>query len=338
MIELMLLLSLFVSFILVMIAMPKWIRICRKIGLAWEDMNKVGHPKNVASSGGVIVVMAFVLSAMFYLALRTLLIGKTSYFPEIFALLTMVLILGIVGLVDDLLGWKHGGLPTNIRILLAIVAAVPLIVVNSWDTVMNIPFFGAVHFGIFYPLVVIPIGVAGATTTYNFLAGFNGLEAGQGVLILSFLSFVSYQSGNPWLAIIGMCMVFALIGFYVFNKVPAKVFPGDIMTYSIGALIAGMAIVGNFEKIALVVFVPYVSETILKIRGRLSTETKDRKWPQSFGKVQKNGTLKMPYKKVYGLEHLAIKILGKNATEKKVTYLIHLFQILFILIGFLMVV
>jgi len=44
----------------------------------------------------------------------------------------------------------------------------------------------------------------------------------------------------------------------------------------------------------------------------------------------------MPYNKVYGLEHLAIKILGKGATEKKVTYLIHAFQILFILIAFLM--
>ena len=86
----------------------------------------------------------------------------------------------------------------------------------------------------------------------------------------------------------------------------------------------------NHEKIALVVFIPYFFEIILKLRGGLKKH--------SFGVPDKNGNLKMPYKKVYGLEHLAIKILNKfgRATEKKVTYLIHAFQILFILIGFLM--
>ena len=39
-------------------------------------------------------------------------------------------------------------------------------------------------------------------------------------------------------------MVAALLGFYLYNKYPAKVFPGDSMTWAIGALIAGMAILG----------------------------------------------------------------------------------------------
>ena len=317
-----------ISFLLAVMTFPKWIRVCRKIGLTWEDMNKFGHPKNVASSGGVVVVMAFVLGVLSYIALKTFAFSGQVKSLEIFALLSMVLIFGIIGLVDDLLGWKNGGLSTRIRLGLAFVASVPLIVINAGNHLMNIPFFGLVDFGILYPLLVIPFAVAGVTTTYNFLAGFNGLESGQGILILGFLSFVAYTSGSPWLAIVGLCMVAALIAFYIFNKVPAKVFPGDIMTYSIGALIVGMAILGNFEKIALIVFIPYLIEMVLKLRGRLKKH--------SFGTPQKDGTLKMPYNKVYGLEHLAIKILGERATEKKVTYLIHAFQILFILIALLM--
>jgi UDP-N-acetylglucosamine--dolichyl-phosphate N-acetylglucosaminephosphotransferase len=174
---------------------------------------------------------------------------------------------------------------------------------------------------------MIPLGVAGASTTYNFLAGFNGLEAGQGILVLSFLSYVAFVTGSPWLAIIGMCMVFSLIAFYIFNKVPAKVFPGDILTYSVGALIACMAILGNFEKIAVVVFMPYIIEVILKLRGGLKKH--------SFGIPDKKGNLKMPYDKVYGLEHFAILVLNKfgHATERKVTYVIHIIQIIFILIA-----
>jgi len=326
--EYLFLIAALVSFLLTILVLPKWIKKCRGIGMVWEDMNKFGHPKNVAASGGVVVVMAFVLGVLSYVALKTFVFSGTIKALEIFALLSVVLILGFVGLTDDLLGWKNRGLSVNIRLLLAAIASIPLVVINAGSHSMNVPIFGAVEFGILYPLVLIPLAVVGASTTYNFLAGFNGLEAGQGILILGFLSFVAYATGSGWLAVVGLCMVGALIGFYIFNKVPAKVFPGDIVTYVIGALIAGMAILGNFEKIAFVIFIPYIIEVILKLRGGLKR--------QSFGVPMKNGKLKLPYDKIYGLEHLAILVLGSGATEKKVTYLIHAFQILFILIAFLM--
>jgi len=326
--EYVLLISVLISFILTVSFLPMWIRTCRKIGLTWEDMNKFGHPKNVASSGGVVVIMAFVLGVLSYLALKTFLFSGQSKALEIFALLSVVLILGIVGLVDDLLGWKKGGLPIRIRLLLAFAASIPLVVINAGTHFMSLPILGSVDFGVLYPLVLIPLAVVGVSTTYNFLAGFNGLEAGQGILVLSFLSFVSYATGSGWLAIVGLCMVGALIGFWIFNKVPAKVFPGDMLTYGVGALVAGMAILGNFEKIAFIVFIPYILEVVLKVRGKLEKH--------SFGVPRKDGTLSLPYDKVYGLEHLAIKVLGREATEKKVVYLIYALQIFFILVGFLM--
>ncbi|MBT7102157.1 glycosyl transferase family 4 [archaeon] len=326
--EYLLMISVLVSFLLAVILIPKWISVCKKVGLLWEDMNKFGHPKTVASSGGIVVVMSFIFGVLAYVALKTFVFGGTVRALEIFALLSMVLILGIAGLVDDLFGWHHGGLSMKARLLLAFAASVPLVVINAGVHSMNVPFFGVINFGIWFPLVIIPLAVAGVSTTYNFLAGFGGLEAGQGILILGFLSFVAYVSGSPWLAVVGLCMVGALVGFYLFNRAPAKVFPGDSITYSIGALIAGMAILGNFEKIALIVFIPYFIEMFLKLRGGLKKH--------SFGVPDKRGNLKMPYDKIYGLEHLAIKILGPGATERKVTYLIHAFQILFILVAFLM--
>ncbi|MCH7850053.1 MAG: glycosyl transferase family 4 [Nanoarchaeota archaeon] len=325
-----LLISVVVSFVLAAGTLPYWIRKCQSIGLLWEDMNKKGHPKNVAASGGIVVVMAFILGVFTYVALKTFLFGGTVRALEIFSLLSMVLIIGLIGLVDDLLGWRNGGLSNRFRLLLALIASIPLVVINAGVHTIALPFFGAINFGILYPLFLIPIGVAGAATTYNFLAGYNGLEAGQGILILSFLSFVAYSTGSPWLAIISLCMVASLLAFYIYNKYPAKVFPGDSLTYSIGALIAGMAILGNFERIAIVVFIPYILEVILKVRGKLKKH--------SFAKIDSKGNLKMPYPKVYGLEHLAIGVLNKfgKATEKGVVYLIYLIQIVFILVGFSM--
>lgn len=322
--------SIIFSFFLVTLMLPKWIKKCREIGMVWEDMNKFGHPKNVASSGGLIVIMAFVVSVLSYIALKTFWFESNIYSLEIFSLISAILILGVVGLTDDLLGWKNKGLPMKIRLILAFVASIPLVVINAGSSKFVIPLIGIVDVGILYPLIFVPLGVAGASTTFNFLAGFNGLESGQGILILSALSFVAYATGFAWLSVVGLCMVAALIGFYIFNKCPAKVFPGDILTYSVGALIAGMSILGNFEKIAVIMFIPYILEVMLKVRGRLNKH--------SFGIPRKDGTLKMPYDKIYGLEHAAIYLLDKvgRSTEKNVTYLIHAFQIIFIILGLLM--
>lgn len=323
-----LLISLILSSLLTLILLPRWIRLSKRVGLVWEDMNKFNHPKNVAASGGVIVLMAFILGVLFYIFVKTFLYKSSSNILEIFSLMSVILILAVVGLTDDLLGWRNGGLPARIRLALAFFAAVPLMVINAGYHIISFPLLGNLDVGILYPLVLIPIGIAGATTTYNFLAGFNGLETGQGIIILSFLSLIAYATGNSWLSVVGLCMVASLIVFYYYNKFPAKVFPGDVMTYSIGALIAGMAILGNFEKIALFVFIPYILEVILKSRGKFKK--------QSFAIPDRNGNLRQPYGKIYGLTHLSILLLSKfkrKVNEKDVVRLIFAFQIVICLLA-----
>lgn len=322
--EIILFASIIISFTLALLILPIWIKKCNKVGLLWENMNKPNHPKNVAASGGIIIVLSFVLGVLSYVAIRTFLIesinGSTL---EIFALLGVILILAIIGLIDDLLGWHHGGLSIKFRIFLAFAASIPLVVINAGTNSISLPFFGLVQLGLFYPLVLIPFGIAGATITYNFLAGFNGLEAGQGIIILSFLSLIAYITGTSWLASLGLIMVAALLVFYFYNKYPARVFPGDSLTWSIGALIAIMAILGNFEKIAVFIFLPYILEMILKLRGNLKKE--------SFAKPNSDGSLEMPYNKIYGLTHLSLFILKKfknKVYERDIVYFIFSIQII----------
>jgi UDP-N-acetylglucosamine--dolichyl-phosphate N-acetylglucosaminephosphotransferase len=189
-----------------------------------------------------------------------------------------------------------------------------------------------VNIGILFPLVVIPIGILGATTSFNFLAGYNGLEARQGIILLSAMALATYLTGNAWLSVVAMCMVAALLAFLIFNKNPAKIFPGDVLTYSVGILIAAMAIIGNVEKIAIFFFIPYILEVILKSRGKLEKH--------SFGKPNEDGSLDLAYDKIYGLEHLSILVLKKIKPSKKVyendvVNLINIFQLLIVIAGFL---
>jgi len=321
-------LTIFASFFITFLIIPFWIRKAKEEGYIGKDMHKPDK-RIVAEGGGISVLAGASAGILLYIAIRTFLFNNGSEtLVSIFAILSVIFLAAIVGVVDDLLGWKKG-LSKKIRLSFMLLAAVPLMAINAGVHTM-----AGVELGLLYPLVLIPIGVVGATTTFNFLAGYNGLEAGQGILILSALAVVTYITGSSWLTIVTLCMVAALAGFYIFNKYPARLFPGDTLTYPVGAMIAAVAIVGNIEKIAVFFFIPYILEVILKSRGRLKKE--------SFAKANEDGSLEMPYKKIYGLEHLAIKILKKIKPSKKVyeyevVWAINAFQLVIIALGFVFV-
>jgi len=315
-----------VGFIITLFSIPIWIKRSKNAGLIGKDMHSL-EKKGVSSTGGVPVLIGFVIGVLSYIAIKTFYFQTTENLISTLSLLTSIFIISFVGLIDDILGWKIG-LTKKIRIFLLIFAAIPLMVINAGDHQMM-----GIEFGILYPLILIPLGIVGASSAYNILAGYNGLESSQGILILSGLAFVAWKTGNGGIGVIALTMVACLISFYIFNKHPAKVFPGNILTYSIGALIAGVAILGNMEKIAVFFFIPYILETGLKLRGKLKKE--------SFAKLNNDGSLEMPYEKIYGLEHLAIKMLKKikksgKVYEWEVVGVINAFQIIIIIAGLLL--
>jgi len=327
--NILLLIPVIASFFITFFMIPRWIKKAKQIGLLWEDMNKYKKEK-VAGSGGIIVILGFIFSVFVYISIKTFYFNSSENVVEILAIASSMLLLLITGLVDDLLGWWHGGLSKRTRIFLCLFASIPLVVINVGSSYINLPFFDGTSLGLIYPLLIIPIGIIGASTTFNFLAGYNGLEASQGMLIIGALSLVAYFTGSSWLALIGVCLVFSLAAFLIFNKYPAAVFPGDTLTYPIGGMIAIMAILGNMEKIAIFFFIPYIMEVILKARGMLKK--------QSFGKPNKDNSLELTYNKIYGLEHLAIfliKKFKKKVYENDVVLAINIFQIVIIILGFL---
>lgn len=317
------------SFLASLILIPLWIKKSKDMGLIWKDMQKNDKPE-ISGSGGIIVTFSFIVGVFILIAYRTFFLNTNLFLVEILAMLFVIFTLSVIGFIDDLFGWQKGGMRKRNRIILAALASIPLIVINAGRSDISIPFLGLIELGFFYPLLLIPLGIIGASTTYNFLAGFNGLEAGQGIILMVSLAIVSFLTGSPWLATVALIMAASLLGFMFYNFYPAKVFPGDSLTYAVGGLIAVIAILGNFEKIAVFFFIPYIIETGLKLRGGLVK--------QSFGKIKEDNTLDLKYSRVYGLTHLSIlvlKKLGIRSTEKNAVYLIWAFQILIILLGFL---
>jgi UDP-N-acetylglucosamine--dolichyl-phosphate N-acetylglucosaminephosphotransferase len=273
--------------------------------------------------GGVAVMVGFLFGVMSYIAITANdpIYGKNNL--VIMGILCSLLITTIIGMVDDILGWKVG-LRQYQKPLLTLLAVIPIAVLISGHEVF-IPFIGTVDFGIAYFLLIVPIVMLITTNGFNMLAGYNGLEAGMGIIILTTLGFMAFSKGNFWAGATALLMVFALIGFLVFNFYPAKVFPGDSMTYSVGALIGIVAIVAHLEHVLLILFIPYAIEFFLKLRGRFQKE--------SFSKLRKNGTLYV--NQIYGIEHVMVRLIGKftpKVTERKVVAGLWLMQIIFAII------
>lgn len=278
----------------------KWIRKAFEIGLVGLDMNKPGRPK-VPEMGGICVIFGFVLGALIYIGLQTFYVGNLRNMPILAALCT-VLMACIIGMMDDLLGWKKG-LRQWQKPLFMLFAAMPMMAINAGHTTMDLPILGMVNWGLLYPLAIVPIGIVGASNVYNMVAGYNGLEAGLGVIILSVLGYMSIIVSKPYSAALSLIMIGALLAFLWFNWYPAKVFPGDTMTYSVGALIACVAILGDLQKMAIMLFVPYMIDFLIQANGGFKKE--------AFAKVNDDGSLEKPYGRLYHLTHVAIAVISR---------------------------
>ncbi len=315
-------------FIIVWIIMPHWIKRAQKAGLTGKDIHK-NSDQPVAEMGGIVVLLGFLMGIMGYVAMRIFIFKANSDIVSILAILTAVLIAGIIGIIDDILGWKIG-LRQWQKPLLTLLVAAPIMAINAGTRTMMLPFLGETNLGMIYPLLIIPGIILVSTNGFNMLAGYNGLETGMGIIILTTLAYFAATTGSPWVAVVTLCMVASLVGMLVFNKYPSSVFPGDTLTYTVGALIGIVAITANIEKIFIILYVPYILEFFLKLRGRFQKE--------SFAQVQEDGTLKPRYPKNYGLEHLAVRLLNKlkiKTTERKVVYLLYGLQLLFVMMAIL---
>jgi UDP-N-acetylglucosamine--dolichyl-phosphate N-acetylglucosaminephosphotransferase len=327
---------LLLSFVLTLFLTKKWIHSANASTLVGKDMNKPDKPL-VPRSGGIVVAVVICFSLLSYIFLKTFsLLGiPSANVIEVFAISATVLLAGFIGFIDDVLGWKDG-LGQLQKVLLTIPIALPLTVINAGQSIIQLPFIGTIDLGMLYPLLMVPIGIIGGTNGFNMLAGLNGLEAAMGLEFFVVFGFTGLIVGRLWIAFIAFTVAACLLAFLVFNWYPAKIFPGNSFTYSIGALIATIAILGNMERIGLWLFILYYLKFALYLRGRFIDKMGD---VQAFAKPNEDGSLELPYEHIYDVTHLSIWILKKlkaKVYERDVVVFILAVQALIAISGMLL--
>ncbi|MFH8119630.1 MAG: hypothetical protein QXS37_02390 [Candidatus Aenigmatarchaeota archaeon] len=331
-----LLISTFVSFLITLFLTPHIIRYFKFIGLTSTDVHKKGKPL-VPISAGVPLVIGIVGGLLLYIFLSVFLLKDESQLVKFFAALTSILIIMFSGFIDDLnskqvkfSGFIEGkrGLKKWQKPLLTLPAAIPLIAIMAGETTMSLPLVGSVDFGIFYPLLIVPIGVVGASNMVNMLGGFNGLEAGMGLVYTTALGFYAYFHGRFVAATIFFVTAGALLALLKYNFYPAKILSGDSLTYTLGAVVACGAILGDMEKATLIVMTPFLIQGVLKFYSKLDLGF----FASDLGILEKDGKIKSKYNKIYSLTHLAMKF---NLNEPQIVLFLIFIQAIFASIPFL---
>lgn len=175
-----------------------------------------------------------------------------------------------LGFADDVLDLRW-----RVKLVLPMVASLPLLMVYALtynNTTIIVPkplrfLLGlSLDLGLLYYIFLSMLAVF-CTNAINIVAGVNGIEVGQGLLIS--LSIIAYniieivRLSDYWIShIFSLHMMLPFLatslGLFYHNWYPASVFVGDTYCYFAGMTFAVVGILGHFSKTMLLFFIPQI--------------------------------------------------------------------------------
>ena len=154
-----------IAFLTVLLLAPPFIRRMHEQGLLGKDMNKLSKPP-VAELGGVVVFLGFSAGIFISILLATYLQLINIDLMIVLGGFCTIAMITFIGVIDDIIGWKKGIRQWQ-HFIIPVIAAIPLICVYVGHTTMVVPILGEINFLIFYPLIIIPLAVTGASNAIN---------------------------------------------------------------------------------------------------------------------------------------------------------------------------
>jgi len=211
-------------------------------------MNKRENIMVVRPGGPSIILGILVSEATLYLFLQR---------TEILAIMITSLLAFLIGYVDDrkvMGGWFK---PVALT-----VAAVPIILLGTYDSNLAFPLFGEVQIPVLYlGVIILMIPITG--NTINSIDVLNGVASGFMTIAGFSLTIGLFVMQNYEIAIASMPLGFVALAFYKYHKIPSKIFPGDSGALAFGAMYGTIAIVGNAEIVAAIALLPAVINSFL---------------------------------------------------------------------------
>lgn len=186
---------------------------------------------------------------------------------EAFVALFAFIAFGFIGFLDDIIKIvkrNNLGLRAYQKMILLLIVSGVLSYYSYVElgTKINVPFINIQwDLGVLYiPFVIFYF--AATTNAVNLTDGLDGLATSVTILVMTFLSIVSFNLGNYTLTIFSIVLAGSLLGFLRFNAFPARVFMGDTGSLALGGAVATVALLLKIPFIVVIIGAIYVIETL----------------------------------------------------------------------------
>lgn len=268
------------AFIASLLVTPLISRYMRSIGKVGTDVHKINLPV-VPEAGGIGIMLIYLI----VIAIGIILAPSDIVQYRLMVFFLILFLVTILGLYDD---FKQ--LSAILKPLLLVILALPVIIFRSVNglQIANptpvLPFVGVTSLKIAYWGLAIFV-IAIPSNASNMLDVMNGVMSGSAILI-GFTAFIAtFIVPLPDEAVFvaryaSLSLVAILLGFWLFNRYPAKVFAGDTGSLGVGAAIGLIAIYGEIEfviVIALLVHIMNSFSILSSVKGlRERHEIKER--------------------------------------------------------------
>ena len=271
-------LTLLVSFIIPVIALPFFIKYLKKhnVGqkIRQEGPDLHQHKMGTPTMGGIMVILTLIIVGL-------LLVPYNKY---VLWSLVATVGFGLIGLIDDLIKYlkkRSLGLLTMqklfLQIALALIIAYGIQQSTDLGREIYLPFLkNSIDLGImFMPFVVLVM--VSSVNAVNLTDGLDGLAAG--LIIIAMLSFalIAYMQNILPMSLFSLIVALTSFGFLIYNFYPAKIFLGDVGSLALGGALASVAIFTRMELFLLIIGGVFVIETLsvilqvtsVKLRGKI---------------------------------------------------------------------
>ena len=262
------------GFIITYLMIPVFKEMTLKAGLFGVDINKCVDPKDekdpnrkiIPESLGIVPGFVFLgVSIISQIFMNLTIIQQLEYNAALLSICFMILL----GFSDDVLDlrWRY-------KLVLPLVASLPLVFAYGGATnvvfpkiISDIIGIKNLELGIFFKIFISLLAIF-CTNSINILAGINGLEVGQSLIIgatiilFNLIEIISHQQEKLFENVFSLSIImpffFCSLALFIFNKYPSQVFIGDTYCYFAGMTFACAGILGHFSKTLLFFFIPQI--------------------------------------------------------------------------------
>ncbi|AZP05090.1 phospho-N-acetylmuramoyl-pentapeptide-transferase [Jeotgalibaca ciconiae] len=242
----------------------------REEGPLWHEA-KSGTP----TMGGAVFIIAAILITI-----------VTAVWQKVFNYTTIMLLVALlffaaIGFWDDFIKIfkkQNEGLTSKQKFIAQLVGSgifVILFYLSGKAPLITVPFIGQVENWLFFAAFTI-IWITGFSNAVNLTDGLDGLVAGTASIAYAAYAYIAHVQGQTEILLFCLTIIGGLVGFFIFNKKPAKIFMGDVGSLALGAGLAVVSLSLHQEWSLLIIGLIFVIETAsvilqvssFKLRGK----------------------------------------------------------------------